>query len=483
MSRLANKKSNYKDIAKSIVNDVLIQDESAHKRLSDQIDPYIAHPLVGLFLFAFIMWLVFSISQIWFGPIISDLLSSLMTVITIQIDHFFELIGVSELLRRFIAEGIIGGFAALLGFLPLIMILYFFLQLLEDSGYMARVAMLMDKYFRRIGLSGKSIIPMYVGTACSIPAVMSARTIKNERQRRLTVLLTPFVPCGAKLPVIALFLTVFFNGKSYMTVIVYMMALLIIFVTGVILKHLLNITNKHITEDSFLFVELPDYKFPSLKQAFISMLDNGWSFIVKAGTIIVLANSIVWLTINFDFTFHVVAHIDESILATLSRPLSFLLSPIGIASWGLAAAAILGLIAKEEVVGALAVIYAFSVTDDFSAESLDATRNALMVGANMTAVSAFAYTAFNLFTPPCFAAIGAMNSELKSRRWTVFAVLLHLTIGFLSAMIIYQVGHILTTGEVGQSFVASIMILSVFVIIFFYLKQLAKQGKGLAKIG
>lgn len=426
------------------------------------------------------MWLIFTISQIWVGPLIRGYIEGIMGMFGSWLESGLLSLGTNEKLIAFILEGIIGGFTAVIGFLPLIMILFFFLQLLEDSGYMTRVALIMDRYFKKIGLAGKSIIPMYVGTACSIPAIMSARTIKNKRQKRMTILLTPFIPCGAKLPVIALFLGVFFSGRAYMTALVYLLAIVVIFITGLIIKNLLNVDFDD-QEDSFFIVELPEYKRPSLLQALGTMLSRAKAFIVKAGTLILIANALVWLLVNFDFSLNMVPT-DDSILAIISAPFAWLLTPIGITSWGLAAAAVLGFIAKEEVVGALAVIFTFSVSADFEIDSIEVTRQALMTGAGLTSVSALSYMAFNLFTPPCFAAIGAMNTEFDNKRWTLFAVALQLSIGFLTALVIYQVGTLIVTGSVGIAFIPGVLTFIGFTLLYIYLVRLAKKGKGLANI-
>lgn len=481
MTQKKNNIENKKEKAKDIASKVQKHNGNGNAlSFSDTLDRFLAHPVFGLIFFALIMWLMFTISQMWVGPWIAGYLDALMSLIGNGVESLLINLNVNSILIAFILEGIIGGFSAVIGFLPLIMVLFFLLYLLEDSGYMARVALLMDKYFKKIGLAGKSIIPMYVGTACAIPAIMSARTIKNKRQRRMTILLTPFIPCGAKLPVIALFLGVFFTGRAYMTAIVYLLAIFIIYVTGLIVKNLLQVELEDI-EDTFLIVEMPEYKRPSFIQAFLSMIDRAKAFIIKAGTIILIANALVWFFVNFDFSFTMV-ETNDSILAFVSRPIAFLLTPIGIASWGLAAAAVLGFVAKEEVVGALAIIFAFSVSDDFEIESIEATRDALMVGAGLTSVSALAYMAFNLFTPPCFAAIGAMNTEFESKKWTTFAIFLQLSIGFLSALVIYQIGTLIVTGSFGQSALAALIILLVYIIGYIVLVNQAKKGKGLAKI-
>jgi len=341
---------------------------------------------------------------------------------------------------------------------------------------------LMDRYFKKIGLAGKSIIPMYVGTACSIPAIMSARTIKNTRQRRMTILLTPFIPCGAKLPIIALLLGVFFTGSAFMTALTYLGAIIIIFVAGLIIKKLVNPFQKA-EENSFLMVELPDYQVPSPKKAFFVMLQRAKAFVVKAGTIILLMNVIVWFFVNFDFSLAQVANPEDSMLKVIATPISFLLTPIGVASWGLAAAAILGFVAKEEVVGALAVIFAFSISEDFGVADIESTRQTLLTVGGMTSVSAVAYLAFNLFTPPCFAAIGAMKTEFESTVWTVFAVSLQLFIGFITGLLIYQIGTLIVTRSFGMGFVPAVIIVVISTLLFLYLNRLSKKGKGLAKLG
>lgn len=449
---------------------------------TDKIDRIIAHKFIGLIVFGLIMTLVFFISQSWLGPLISSGLDYVITGLSDLIKYGLESMDTGDLLTGFVIEGVIGGFAAVVGFVPLIMVLFFCLNLLEDSGYMARVALVMDRYFKKIGLAGKSIIPMYVGTACSVPAIMSARTIKNEKQRRMTVLLTPFVPCGAKLPVIALLLGVFFTNSSLLTGLTYLLAILVIFLAGYVIKSIIGADFKGV-EDTYLIVELPDYKWPSVKRAFFVMLDRAWEFIKKAATIIVLMNAIVWLATNFNFRFEVVSNPADSMLRIISEPIAWLLIPLGFGFWGFASAAVAGFVAKEEVVGALAVIFAFSVTDTGVVANLAETRNVLTSVGGLTTISAFAFMAFNLFTPPCFAAIGAMNAELGSKKWTVFAVMLQLVIGYFVALVIYQFGTIIFVGKLGTAFVPGMIVLGALIILFIYLKHLASKGKGLANIG
>ena len=450
-------------------------------RTTDKVDRIIAHKWIGILIFAVVMFVVFTISQTYVGPWIAEIVDGWIGDFAEWVEGLLTNAGTSDFLSGLILEGIIGGFAAVVGFLPLIMVLFFLLNLLEDSGYMARVAIVMDRFFKKIGLAGKSVIPMYVGTACSIPAVMASRTIKNERQRRMTVLLTPFVPCGAKLPVIALFVTVFFTEYSWVTLITYLLAIAVIFFAGYVIKALTgaDFTNM---EDSMLIIELPEYKWPSLTRSFRVMLDRAWAFIKKAATIIILMNALIWLLTNFDFSFQLVESTEDSMLRFISSPVAWLLIPLGFGIWGLAAAAVAGFVAKEEVVGALAVIFAFSVSEDFEVVGIEATRDILMTTGGLTAVSAFAYMAFNLFTPPCFAAIGAMNAELGSRKWTAFAVFLQFAVGYFVAIVLYQVGTLLFYQELGTGFIASIFIIAAFIGGFIYLKKLANEGKGLATI-
>jgi ferrous iron transport protein B len=437
--------------------------QTKHKHIdqiktSDYVDRVLAHPILGLLIFAFVMLVVFTISQVFVGPTISDWMVFGMDYIAQLIAEWLSVLNTSDFLSALVLEGMIGGLSAVLGFLPLIMVLFFLLHLLEDSGYMARVALLMDRYFKKIGLAGRSIIPMFVGTACSIPAVMAARTIKNRRQRMLTVMLTPFVPCGAKLPVIALFVSVFFTTHVYLTALIYILALGVIFLSGWLIKYVLDVEIENDTTQ-LLIIELPQYKRPSLKQAFHVMIEQAWDFVRKAATIIVLMNTMIWMLSHFNFAFNLVESPSESMLYSISQPFAWLMIPLGFGVWGLAAAAIAGFVAKEEVIGALAIIFVFSINDDFSISNLETTRNALTTLGGLTSVSAFSYMAFNLFTPPCFAAIGAMSTELNSRKWTIFAVLFQFMVGYSVAMIIYQIGTLMIYRQVGDGFVVSIVLL------------------------
>ncbi|WP_249029782.1 ferrous iron transporter B [Tannockella kyphosi] len=428
--------------------------ETSEATSQDKIDAIVTNPVVGLVIFAAVMYAVFSISQAYVGPYIADMLCG-------WIEGFAEVVGgmvesASPFLQALLVDGIIGGVGAVVGFLPLVMVMYFLIALLEDCGYMARVAVVMDPFFKKVGLSGKSIIPMIIGTGCAIPGVMASRTIKNERERRTTAMLTPFMPCGAKLPVIALFAGVFFDNAGWVSPLMYFTGIAIIFL-GALLT--LQITG-HKYRKSFFIIELPEYKIPSLKFATMSMLQRGKEFIIKAGTIILVCNAGVQIMQSFDFSLQLVAETaqDTSILAAISSPFAILFVPLGFGAWQLAAAAITGFIAKENVVGTLAVVY--GITNFIDTEELalmsGSTEVATIMG--LTKVAALAYLMFNLFTPPCFAAIGAMNAEMRDKKWLWGGIGLQFATGYVVAFFVYQIGTLITLGTLGDGFIAGLVV-------------------------
>ncbi len=407
------------------------------KNSQDAIDAVLTNPIAGLILFAGVMFLVFQISQAWIGPLIADWMCG-------YIDMFGEWVAGSlenanPLLASLLVDGIIGGFSAVIGFLPLVMVMYFLIALLEDCGYMARATVVLDPIFKKVGLSGKSVIPFVIGTGCAIPGVMAARTIRNERERNATAMLTPFMPCGAKLPVIALFVGAFFPEAGWVGTMMYFVGIVLILLCALLVNKIAG----HKNRKSFFIMELPEYKLPSLKRAVISMCSRGWAYIVKAGTIILLCNFVVHVMQTFDCSFAVVEEgADNSILATIANPFAYVLIPIvGYHAWQLAAAAVTGFIAKENVVGTLAVCYAFAINDDLEMESGNEVV-AAMVG--LTKVAALAYMMFNLFTPPCFAAIGAMNAEMKNKKWLWGGIALQLGVGFTIGYLVYTIGTLIT---------------------------------------
>ena len=411
------------------------------KNFGDKIDAVLTNKWLGIPIFAVVMFLVFQISQVWVGTPIADFLVGWLETFQGFVAGFFE--DANPLLSALLVDGVIGGVVAVVGFLPLVMVMYFLIALLEDCGYMSRVAVVLDPIFKRVGLSGKSVIPFVITIGCAVPGIMASRTIKNERERRATAMLAPFMPCGAKIPVIALFAGAFFDGAGWVSTVMYLSGIVLIFLGALLVNAIAGWKAKK----SFFIIELPEYKVPSFAGAFKSMCSRGWAYIVKAATIILLCNTAVQIMQTFTWSFAVAEVADTSILASIARPFAYLLVPIiGVLSWQMAAAAVTGFIAKENVVGTLAVCFV-------GLENLiDTEELALMEGAGtevatvfaITKVAALAYLMFNLYTPPCFAAIGAMNSEMKSGKWVWGGIGLQLGVGFTVAYLVYTIGTLIT---------------------------------------
>lgn len=458
----------------SIVNNIISKVENRiirhnEETLEDKIDRFVTNPIIGTGLFILIMAFIFDLSINTLGPLVADALVGFIENFQNAVSGQLASMGTSDFLNSLLTDGIIGGVGAVVGFVPLVMVLMFMLSLVEDSGFMARIALIFDPLFRKIGLSGKSIIPMIVGYGCSIPGIMATRTIKDEKQRRLTAMLTPFVPCGAKLPIIALFTAAFFPEQGYMFPLTYIVAFTVIICVGLILKKVTGADNIK----NYFIIELPQYRIPSIKRAFFKMLETGKDFITRAGTIIIVCNTVVFIMSSFNFKLQLVEDaVNTSILANVATPFAFLLIPVGIGVWQLAAAAITGFIAKEEVVGTLAVVYSMGAAINSDFELVNAMTVQETMG--ITAVSALAFMFFNLFTPPCFAAIGAMKSEMKSNKWLLKSVLLQLSVGYIVAMITYQVGTILVYKELAQGFIPAVIILALAV---FYVVYKIKSNK------
>jgi len=456
----------------AFVNQIVAQVETRKvltrdRNSQDKIDAVLTNPIAGLIIFAGVMFLVFQISQAWVGPWIADWLVGWIDAFQEWVGGLLE--GGNDFLVALLTEGIIGGVSAVVGFLPLVMVMYFLISLLEDCGYMARATVVLDPICKKVGLSGKSVIPFIIGTGCAIPGVMAARTIRNERERNATAMLTPFMPCGAKLPVIALFAGAFFGDASWVGTLMYFVGIALILLCSLLVNKIAG----HKNRKSFFIIELPEYKIPSLKRACMDMLSRGKAYIVKAGTIILLCNAIVFIMQSFNWSFQIVEEGMEntSILATIADPIAVVLVPvIGIQAWQLAAAAVTGFIAKENVVGTLAVCYGIS-------NLIDTDELALMEGAGgevasvfaITKVAALAYLMFNLFTPPCFAAIGAMNSEIKNKKWLFGGICLQLGVGYVIGYGVYQIGTLITTGAFGAGFLPGLIAVAVMVAIVIYL--------------
>ena len=448
------------DFVKDIVKDtedrkVLTKD----KTIGDTIDKFVTNPVLGILIFAGIMFLVFYISQTTVGTWLADILAG-------WIESFQEWAGealgdANPLLYALLIDGIIGGVGAVVGFLPLVMVMYFLIALLEDCGYMSRATVVLDPIFKKVGLSGKSVIPMIIGTGCGIPAIMACRTIKNERERRSTAMLATFMPCGAKLPVIALFAGAFFPEATWVSFICYMLGIVLILLGALLIKAITGMKYRK----SFFIIELPEYKVPSLVFALKSMLERGKAYIIKAGTIILVCNTVVQIMQTFNWSFETVEEgmEDTSILASIAGPFAVLLIPIvGIVSWQLAAAAITGFIAKENVVGTIATCFAITNFIDTEELELIGEGNAVAAVMGITKVAALAYLMFNLYTPPCFAALGAMNSEMKSAKWLWGAIGLQLATGFTVGFLVYQIGTLIVTGSFGAGFVGGLIAVACF---------------------
>ena len=444
------------------------------RNVQDKIDGIITHKIIGIPIFAAVIFLVFYISQTTLGTWIADWLVAWIETFQGWVGGLME--NANPLLYALLVDGIIGGVGAVVGFLPLVMVMYFLIALLEDCGYMARATVVLDPIFKRVGLSGKSVIPMVIGTGCAIPGVMACRTIRNERERRTTAMLTPFMPCGAKIPVIALFAGAFFADAWWVSATMYLVGILLDLLGALLVK---KITGQKYRK-SFFIIELPEYKFPSLKRACGSMLERGKAYIVKAGTIILVCNTVVQIMQSFNWQFQLVEEGAEgtSILASIAHPFAILFIPLGFGVWQLAAAAVTGFIAKENVVGTLAVVYGITNLIDTDELALVGSGNEVATVMGLTKVAALAYLMFNLYTPPCFAALGAMNSEMKSGKWLLGGICLQLATGYTVAFGVYQIGTLITTGSFGTAFIPGLIAVIVFALIILW--RIRKSDKEFA---
>ena len=424
------------------------------KNVGDKIDAVLTNKWLGIPIFAVVMFLVFQISQAWVGPFIAEgyvneetgeqVIPGLVTLIEMFGEWVGGLMeGASPILVALVVDGIIGGVGTVVGFLPLVMVMYFLIALLEDCGYMARVSVVLDPIFKKVGLSGKSVIPFVIGIGCAVPGVMACRTIRNERERRATAMLAPFMPCGAKIPVISLFAGAFFDNAGWVSWLMYLTGIVVIFLAAL----LINAITGNSKKKSYFIMELPEYKLPSLWRAFTSMCSRGWAYIVKAATIILLCNTAVQIMQTFTWSFTEAESADASILATIASPFAYLLVPVvGVLSWQLAAAAVTGFIAKENVVGTLAVCFV-GLENLINVEELEMMEGSGAEVAGIIAITkaaALAYLMFNLFSPPCFAAIGSMNAEMKSAKWLWSGIALQLGVGFTIGYLVNTIGTLIT---------------------------------------
>ena len=438
----------------SIIEDCFVRKNKGGHTVSDKIDTIVTNRWLALPIFAAVMFIVYYVSVTTVGSILTDWTNDTLfgEIIGENVAAFLEKIGTAPWLQGLINDGIIGGVGAVLGFVPQIMLLFFLLSLLEDCGYMARIAFIMDRIFRKFGLSGKSFIPVLISSGCGVPGIMATRTMENDKDRRITIMLTTFIPCGAKIPIIALFTGAIFGGASWVAPCVYFLGIFMIIICGIIL----NKTKVFKGEPAPFVMELPQYHIPSLKGVLIHMWDRAKAFIIKAGTIIFVACAVIWFTSSFSWSLQMV-DAQDSILASIGKVIAPLFTPLGFGNWQSAVATLSGLVAKENVVGTFGVLFGI-------AEAAEDTP-ALMtqVGTMFTAASGFAFIAFNILNAPCFAAIGAIKREMGSWKWMWITIGFQTLTSYIVALIINQVGSFIAGtgslfGAIGSILVAIIAI-------------------------
>ncbi len=425
----------------SILQDSYKKNRAGELTLSDKIDQIVTNRWLALPIFAAVMFIVYYVSIQTIGTMGTDWINDVLfgEIIPPAVSGWLEAASVAPWLQGLIVDGIIGGVGAVLGFLPQMMVLYLFLAFLEGCGYMARIAFIMDRVFRKFGLSGKSFIPVLVGTGCGVPGIMASRTIENERDRRMTIIVTTFIPCGAKLPIIALIAGALFNNSGLVGWTAYMLGIASIIISGIMLKK----TKMFAGEPAPFVMELPAYHLPTIGSVLRSVWERASSFVKKAGTIILLATILVWFMSNFGIyegAFQMLPEEDfmeHSILAAFGNALSWIFAPLGFGTWRATVAVITGLIAKENVVGTFGVLYRFA--GGVSENGDEIWRN---VATDFTAVTAYAYLAFNLLCAPCFAAIGAIKREMNNAKWTWFAIGYQTLWAYVVAFVINQFGAI-----------------------------------------
>jgi len=466
------------EFVNTIVEDVQTRKVlTKNKNFGDKIDAVLTNKWLGIPIFAVVMYLVFQISQVWVGTPVADWLVGWLEKFQSWVGEL--LVTANPLLSAILVDGVIGGVVAVVGFLPLVMVMYFFIALLEDCGYMSRVAVVLDPIFKRVGLSGKSVIPFVITIGCAVPGIMASRTIRNERERRATAMLAPFMPCGAKIPVIALFAGAFFEDAGWVSTLMYLSGIVLIFLGALLINKIVG----YKARKSFFIIELPEYRVPSLWGAFKSMCSRGWAYIVKAATIILLCNMAVQIMQTFTWSFEVAQTADTSILASIARPFAYILVPIvGVLSWQLAAAAVTGFIAKENVVGTLAVCFVGleNLIDTEELALMDGAGSEVQAVFAITKIAALAYLMFNLYSPPCFAAIGAMNAEMKSAKWVWGGIGLQLAVGYTVSYLVYTIGTLATAPEtlnIGASVAGLVIVAAIVSIVVCLINKTNKNLK------
>ena len=448
---------------------------------SDKIDHVVTNRFLALPIFALVMWLVYYVSVSTVGTWATDwtndglfgegweMFGRWVPGIPVVVGDFLASVNCAGWLSSLILDGIVAGVGAVLGFVPQMLVLFIFLAFLEACGYMARVAFIMDRIFRKFGLSGKSFIPMLIGTGCGVPGIMASRTIENDRDRKMTIMTTTFSPCGAKLPIIALFAGALFGGASWVAPSAYFVGIAAIICSGIILKK-----TKMFAGDPAPFVmELPAYHMPTVINVLRSMWERGWSFIKKAGTVILLSTIFIWFTSSFGFvdgSFGMVEDLSDGLLAVIGRGIAWIFAPLGWGSWQAAVAAITGLVAKENVVGTFGILFGFAEVAEDGQEIWGTMAQ------TFTAVSAYSFLVFNLLCAPCFAAIGAIKREMNNAKWTWFAIGYQTVLAYAVSLCIYQLGTWFTTGTFGVGAVAALLVIALFI---YLLLRPYREGKSL----
>ena len=449
----------------SIIGDCLTKSKAKGElTTSDKIDRIVTNRWLALPIFAVIMWIVYYVSVTTVGAFVTDWTNDVLfgEIIPPAIEKFLVSVNCAAWLQGLILDGIVAGVGAVLGFVPQMLVLFIFLAFLESCGYMARVAFIMDRIFRKFGLSGKSFIPMLIGTGCGVPGVMASRTIENDRDRKMTIMTTTFIPCGAKLPIIALIAGALFDGASWVAPSAYFVGIAAIICSGIILKK-----TKMFAGDPAPFVmELPAYHMPTVGNVLRSMWERGWSFIKKAGTIITLSTILLWFLMSFgwvDGSFGMLEaeQLNDSILASIGNVIAPLFAPLGWGDWKMAVAAVTGLIAKENVVGTFGILFGFAEVAE------DGTEIWGQLAGSMTAVAAYSFLVFNLLCAPCFAAMGAIKREMNNAKWFWFAIGYQTLLAYVVSLCIYQIGTLITAGTFGVGTVVAFILIIGFLYLLF----------------
>lgn len=448
----------------SIIGDCVSRNRKEELTVSDKIDRIVTNRWLALPIFAAIMWLVYYVSVTTVGAVLTDWTNDVLfgEIIPPAIENVLTAVHCADWLQGLILDGIVAGVGAVLGFVPQMLVLFIFLAFLESCGYMARVAFIMDRIFRKFGLSGKSFIPMLIGSGCGVPGIMASRTIENDRDRKMTIMTTTFVPCGAKLPIIALIAGALFDGASWVAPSAYFVGIGAIICSGIILKK-----TKMFAGDPAPFVmELPAYHMPTVGNILRSMWERGWSFIKKAGTIILLSTIVLWFLMNFGWINGSFGMLEEqelnySILASLGSVIAPVFAPLGWGDWKMAVAAVTGLIAKENVVGTFGILFGFAEVAEEGNEIWG------QLAGSMTAAAGYSFLVFNLLCAPCFAAMGAIKREMNNGRWFAFAIGYQCLLAYVVSLVVYQLGTVFAGGGFGIGTVAALILIAGFLYLLF----------------